>query len=103
MRVVATCVLVTLFCPADPAPLSIPITAVPLTSSGFTYEQPTSDSFLVVDAVVGTPGKADGCRKSECAGNEHVVTVIDLHSKFCRAYAVADKTAVTKTKPFFRS
>ncbi|KAH7680235.1 gagpol and env protein precursor [Aphelenchoides avenae] len=32
------------------------------------------------------------------SGNEHVVTVIDLHSKFCRAYPVADKTATTIAK-----
>ncbi|KAH7707759.1 gagpol and env protein precursor, partial [Aphelenchoides avenae] len=32
------------------------------------------------------------------SGNEHVVTVIDLHSKFCRAYAVADKSAPTIAK-----
>ncbi|KAH7704917.1 gagpol and env protein precursor, partial [Aphelenchoides avenae] len=32
------------------------------------------------------------------SGNEHVVTVIDLHSKFCRAYPVPDKTAATIAK-----
>lgn len=54
---VALCVLVMHLCYGDQAPLSIPITAVPLTSSGFTYEQPTNDSFLVIDAIVGTPGQ----------------------------------------------
>ncbi|KAH7721669.1 gagpol and env protein precursor [Aphelenchoides avenae] len=32
------------------------------------------------------------------SGHAHVVTVIDLHSKFCRAYPVADKTAATIAK-----
>ncbi|KAH7710845.1 gagpol and env protein precursor [Aphelenchoides avenae] len=32
------------------------------------------------------------------SGNAHVITVIDLHSKFCRAYPVADKTAATIAK-----
>ncbi|KAH7707859.1 gagpol and env protein precursor [Aphelenchoides avenae] len=32
------------------------------------------------------------------SGNAHAITVIDLHSKFCRAYPVADKTAATIAK-----
>ncbi|KAH7706854.1 gagpol and env protein precursor [Aphelenchoides avenae] len=37
------------------------------------------------------------------SGVQHVVTVIDHHSKFCAAYAVADKTAETIAKVFWEN